>query len=85
MRAILTQDFWAEVSSTTSYLVNCSPFTLIGCKTSKEVWSNSPTSYPNLLMFNCPIYVHFNDEKLKPRSEKSIFIDCSHSIKGYKV
>jgi transposase InsO family protein len=33
----LTQDFWAEATSTTCYFVNHSPSTSIGCKTPEEV------------------------------------------------
>ena len=66
----LSRSFWAEVVSTASYLVNKSPFVVIGFKTPKELWFGKPGRYKHLRVFGCPAYVHVRQEKLDTRAIK---------------
>jgi transposase InsO family protein len=52
----LQQELWAEVVSTTCYLVNQSPSTTIECKILEEVWIGHPCNYSNLKVFGCDAY-----------------------------
>ena len=49
--AQLVKSFWAEVTSTTCYLINRSPSVAIKKKTPQEVWSSSLGTYLYLKFF----------------------------------
>ncbi|CAA7409691.1 unnamed protein product [Spirodela intermedia] len=70
----LRQDFWAELVSTACHLVNISPASVINFKAFEEVQSSNPLDYSDLKIFDCPVYVHVNDDKLEPRAKKCIFL-----------
>nr|KYP33708.1 Retrovirus-related Pol polyprotein from transposon TNT 1-94 [Cajanus cajan]KYP40580.1 Retrovirus-related Pol polyprotein from transposon TNT 1-94 [Cajanus cajan] len=83
--ARLSRSFWAEVVSTTCYLINRSPSTVIDCKTPSEVWSNKPANYSLLRFFGCNAYYHVNEGKLEPRSKKGLFMGYGDAVKGYRI
>jgi len=70
--ACLSECFWAEVDSTTCYLVNQS-LTIIDFKTPEKVLFGIPTNYSHLRVFGCPAYFHVNDNKFELRAKKAIF------------
>ena len=57
----LSKSFWAEATSTASYLINRSPNRSIDCNIPEEVWSGNPVDYSNLKIFGCPAYSHVNE------------------------
>ena len=83
--ADLSKYFWAEAVNTACYLVNRSLSTAIDFKTSKEVWSGTPTSYSHLRVFGYPAYFHVNDGKLESRAKKDIFLGYATGVKGYRL
>ena len=80
-----SRSFWAEVVSTTSYLVNKSPSAAIGFKTPQELWSGKAESYEHLRVFGCPSYVYVRQGKLDARAVKGVFVGYPDGVKGYKV
>ena len=83
--AKLSKSFWAEVASTTCYLINRSPSVAIEKKTPQEVWSGSPPTYSDLKFFGCPTYAHVDNGKFEPRSMKCIFLVYKSGVKCYKL
>ena len=81
----LSKDFWVEATSTACYLVNHSPSTAIGLKTSEEVWSSKAAEYYDLRVFGCPAYAHVNDGKLESRSKKCVFVGYPSGVKRYRL
>ena len=75
--------FWAEAASTTCFLVNWSPSSVIDKKTRKEVWSSTPADFFNLKIFECPAYAHIDNGKLE--SIKYVFLGYKYGVKGYKL
>jgi len=49
------------------------------------LWIGKVPSYRNLRTFGCTAYIHVDEGKLKPRSEKGIFLGYPKGVKGYKV
>lgn len=49
----LNKRFWGEAIHTTFYLINRSPSSAIGFKTSEELWNGKPACYDNLRIFGC--------------------------------
>lgn len=66
-------------------MVNRSPASAIGFKTSKEVWSGHPTNYCNLKIFCCPAYCYVKQGKLDPRVARCIFLGYETGVKGYRL
>ncbi|KAG8474336.1 hypothetical protein CXB51_034001 [Gossypium anomalum] len=83
--ANLPKSFWAEVASIACFLINRSPSVAIEKKTPQEVWSGNPANYSDLKIFGCPTFAHVDNEKLKPRSIKCVFLGYKAGIKGYKL
>jgi hypothetical protein len=86
--ARLGQEFLAEAVSTTCYLVNRFPSSMLDDKTPLEVWSRKKPSLQNLRVFCCDAYVHVpkeNRSKLDKKDEKCIFIGYKDGVKGYKL
>jgi hypothetical protein len=82
------QEFWAEVVSTTCYLVNQSPSSTLDDKTLHEVWTKKKHSLQHLRVFGCDAYVHVpkeNKSKLNKKAEKCIFIGYKDRAKCYKI
>ncbi|KAG8485645.1 hypothetical protein CXB51_018863 [Gossypium anomalum] len=81
----LPKSFWAEAASTACFLINRSPSVAIEKKTPQEVWFGNPTDYSDLRIFGCPVYAHFDNRKLEPRSIKCVFLCYKAGVKGYKL
>jgi hypothetical protein len=81
----LSRKFWAEGTSTTCDLINCSSSTAIGKKTLIEVWSGSSYDYSQLRVFGCIAYAHIDNGKLEPRAIKCIFLGYGSCVKAYKL
>ncbi|KAH9741648.1 hypothetical protein KPL70_002701 [Citrus sinensis] len=52
----LHNSFWAKATKTACYIVNRSPSTTIGLKTTMEMWTEKPADYSYLHAFGCPVY-----------------------------
>ena len=78
----LSTSFWAEMASTTCFLINRSPTIAIEKKTPIEVWFGTPIVYYNLKIFGCPAYACVNNGKLEPRSVKCVFLAIRMVLKG---
>jgi len=85
MNRTLLERAHCMLSNTACYLINHSPSTTIDCKTPYEVWFGTPADYSFLKTFSCPAYCHVNDGKLKPKSNKYIFLGYANGVKGYRL
>lgn len=81
----LSKRFWAEVVSTTCYLINMSPSFAINFKTPMKFWSYRPHKLNHLRTFSCLAYIHVNKGKLNPRALRVIFLGHPIGTKVYKV
>jgi hypothetical protein len=84
----LGQELWAEVVSTTCYLVNRSPSSALDDTTPHELWSGNKPSLQHLRVFGCDVYVHVpkeNRSKRDNKAKKCIFIGYKDVVKGYKL
>nr|GEW22460.1 retrovirus-related Pol polyprotein from transposon TNT 1-94 [Tanacetum cinerariifolium] len=83
--ANLDKDFWVEVATTATYLINHSPHRSLDDNIIEILWSGNSVDYSNLRDFGCPVYVHVNEGKLVPRAVKFIFLGYGSGVKGYRV
>ena len=83
--AKLPKQFWAEVVTTTCYLVNRCHSSAIDLKTPQEMWYKKPSDYSNLKVFGCASYAHVRQDKLEPRALKCLFLGYPHGVKGFKL
>ena len=81
----LSVSLWAKTLSTACYIVNRSPSSGINLKAPIELWIGRPTDYSNMRVFECPVYAHIKQGKLKPRALKGVFIGYPERVKGYKL
>ncbi|KAH9734072.1 Integrase catalytic domain-containing protein [Citrus sinensis] len=84
----LPNSFWAEAAKTACYIVNRSPSTAIGLKTTMEMWTGKLADYSYLHAFGCPVYVMYNAQertKLDPKSRRCIFLGYADGVKGYRL
>ncbi|KAH9784261.1 hypothetical protein KPL71_009581 [Citrus sinensis] len=84
----LPNSFWAEAAKTVCYIVNRSPSTAIGLKTSMKMWIGKPVDYSYLHAFGCPVYVMYNAQertKLDPKSRRCIFLGYADRVKEYRL
>ena len=56
----LPNSFWVEATKTSYYLVNQSPSTAIGLKTTMEIWTEKPADYSYLHVFGCLVHMMYN-------------------------
>lgn len=73
------QDFWAEAVTIACFLINRSPFTLIGCKTLDEICYDKLIDYSNIKIVGYLPYIHVRDGKLDPR-EKKVYVFLSRDV-----
>jgi hypothetical protein len=59
----LGKEFRAQAVSTSCYLVNISPSSVLDEKTPKEIWNGKKNSLTNLKVFDYEAYVHVPKEK----------------------
>ena len=81
----LDESFWAEAASTTAYLVNRSPASVVDHNVPEELWLGKKPGYKHLRRFGSIAYVHQDQGKLKPRALKGVFLGYPQGVKGYKV
>nr|GEV99816.1 retrotransposon protein, putative, Ty1-copia subclass [Tanacetum cinerariifolium] len=77
--------FWAKAKVTTAYLINRSPSTALEKNTPMYLWSGHLENYEMLRIFGCVAYSHVNQEKLKPKAIKCIFLGYPDGVKGYRL
>ncbi|KAG6425368.1 hypothetical protein SASPL_115798 [Salvia splendens] len=73
------------IVNTACYLINRGSHTGIDCKTTYEVWSDTPADYSLLRVFGSTIYYHVSEGKLEPRAKKGVFVDYGEGVKGYRI
>nr|KYP41605.1 Retrovirus-related Pol polyprotein from transposon TNT 1-94 [Cajanus cajan] len=86
IHAGLPKTFWADVVSTTLYLINQGPSFPIGSKIPKEEWQSKDVSLSHLKVFGFVSYVRVRDadkDKLDPKARKCIFIGYGENDMGY--
>ena len=69
--AKLPKTFWAKALSTTTYVINRSPFVPLDGDTPQKVWIGKEVSYGHLKVFGCLAYVHVAKDrrgKLDPKT-----------------
>ena len=69
-----------------SHLIKRLPSSMIGGKTSMEMWSGKGALYYNMLrVFGCPAYYHVSDVKLEPQVRKAVFLEFKRGVKDQKI
>ncbi|GJX82833.1 retrovirus-related pol polyprotein from transposon TNT 1-94 [Tanacetum coccineum] len=81
----LPESFRPETTVTATYLINRSPSIALEKNTPIDLWSGYPGNYEMLRIFGCVAYSYVNQEKLKPRAIKCIFLGYPDGLKGYKL
>lgn len=81
----LPKTFWGEAMTTTAFLKNRCPSSVIGLKTPQEMWQGKPAIYKELKVFGCLAYAHIKQDKLDFRAVKCIFVGYPAKVKGYKL
>ncbi|KAH9319282.1 hypothetical protein KI387_021051, partial [Taxus chinensis] len=79
--------FWAEVVSTTVYLINRGPSSALDGGIPEEAWYGKKVDYSFLRVFGCEVFVHIDKDdrtKLEAKSEKCTFIGYGGDEFGYK-
>ena len=79
--------YWAEVVSTTVYIMNRTPTATVHNMTPKETFIGRKPDVGHFKVFGCITYVHVLDElhtKLDPKAEKCVFVGYFLEQKGYK-
>ncbi|GJW44215.1 retrovirus-related pol polyprotein from transposon TNT 1-94 [Tanacetum coccineum] len=70
---------------TVAYLINRSPSIALEKKTPMDLWLGHLANYEMLRIFVCVAYSRVNQEELKPRAKKCIFLGCPDGVKGYRL
>lgn len=81
----LGEEFWAEASSTVSYMINRTPSIPLELKVPEEVWSGRAPDYSHMRRFGCLVHYHVDQGKLKPRAKKGVFMGYPQGVKGYRI
>ncbi|KAK9181573.1 hypothetical protein WN944_024711 [Citrus x changshan-huyou] len=84
----LSNSLWAEAAKIACYIVNRSPSTAIGLKTTMELRTRKPADYSYLHAFGCLVYVMYNAQertKLDAKSRRCIFLEYADGVKGYRL
>nr|KYP76515.1 Retrovirus-related Pol polyprotein from transposon TNT 1-94 [Cajanus cajan] len=81
IHAGLPKTFWADVVSTTTYLINLGPSILIGFKIPEEEWQSKDVSLSHLKVFG---FRDADREKLDPQARKCIVIGYGENDMGYR-
>ena len=87
-QADMSEGFWVEAVSHTSYLVNRSPSTIINFQISEEIWQGESVDYSTLQIFGCPTYSLVDSQKrkrLESKSKSCYFIGFTKRTKAYKL
>ena len=84
----MSEGFWAEAVSHTSYLVNMSPFISIDFQIPEEIWRGESVDYLTLQIFDCPTYNLVDSQKrnkLESKSKRCYFIGFTKGTKVYRL
>lgn len=81
----LEEKFWTEAAATYVYIINMTPSSANDFNIPEELWLEKTPGYRHLRRFGSVVYVHLDQEKLKPRALKGVFIGYPAGVKGYKV
>ena len=81
----LDKKFWAEAASTSVYLINRSPSSVVENKIPEELWTSVILSLECLRRFGCIVYIHSQEGKLDPRAKKGVFVGYPSGVKGFRV
>ena len=80
----LDKSFWAEAIVYASHLINGT--TVIGGKTSLEIWPGKATQDHDLLRkFGSPTYFSAKDGKVNPRAKRFVFFGVKRNMKDYRL
>ena len=80
----LDKSFWTEAIVYASHLINGS--TVIGGKTSLEIWSGKTAQDHYLLRkFGSLTYFSAKDGKVNPRAKKFVFLGVNRNMKVYRL
>ncbi|KAH9672314.1 hypothetical protein KPL70_017673 [Citrus sinensis] len=83
-----TDDKFLAFSKIACYIVNRSPSTAIGLKTTMEMWTGKPANYSYLHVFGYPVYVMYNTQertKLDSKFRRCIFLGYANGVNGYRL
>jgi len=84
----LTNNYWAEVVSTTVYVLNRSPTSSLQDKIPQEAWDGNKVNVSHFRIFGSIDFSHVLEKlrkKLDDRSEKCIFVGYSEQSKAYRL
>ena len=84
--ALVLLSLWVEAFSTTVFLINRLPSSLLDGKTPYELFFGKQPDYSMLLTFRCLCFPHLKDyspNKLSPKSASCIFLGYSTLHKGF--
>jgi hypothetical protein len=86
MHASIPLEFWYYVFESMIYIINILPSPVTAQSTPFDKLFHQQSDYAMLHVIDCfcyPLLRPYNKHKLKPRSEKYIFLDYSTIHKGY--
>uniref|UniRef100_A0A7N2LFB2 Integrase catalytic domain-containing protein n=1 Tax=Quercus lobata TaxID=97700 RepID=A0A7N2LFB2_QUELO len=87
LHAGLLKTFWADVVSTTTYLINRGPSVPMEFRLPEEVWSGKEVKFSHLKVFGHVSYVHIDFDacsKLDAKSKTCFFIGYGDEKFGYR-
>jgi hypothetical protein len=84
----LPNSLWEEATSTSMYIQNTCPHSILKEKTSEEVFSRIKPEVGHIRIFGCPMYIHVPKEKRKtmdPLGKKGVFVGYIENSKSYRI
>jgi len=84
--ASLDKSIWAKAIVYASHLLNRLSTTVIGGKTSLEIWSDGAArDHSSLRVFSCPAYIDVKKDMLDFKANKLNFLRYKEDLKGCKL
>jgi len=83
----LPKVYWADVISTTAYLINSGPSIPLGYQLLEEVWFGNEVNLSHMKVFGCPSYILLDSnsrDKLDLKTKRCYFIGYRSDMYGYK-
>ena len=71
LHAGLPKTLWADVVSTTAYLINREPSVLMEFRLPEKVWSGKEVKFSHLKVFSCVSYIHIDSDARSKLDAKS--------------
>lgn len=84
--ANLPKQYWAEATSTATYLLNRNPVSALLGKTPEELWSGKAPKLKHLRVFDSKAWAYVPREKRgkwDPKAKELLFIGYDENTKGY--